>query len=143
MESSHRIPQEAAATRENTMGKALIEVVLPRLAKPLHKHLELFQTGKVDEAQFTSEFEAVLNRHHAWLSKKGIDKARAAVAIHAAVIILSQSGLRSEARELNAPVELLEMRAIREAAQDVAESYGMIYRKALEGISTLVARYGE
>lgn len=125
------------------MAKALIEVVLPRLAKPLYKHLELFQTGKVDEAQFTSEFEAVLNRHHAWLHKKGIDKARAAVAIHAAVIILSQSGLQSEAREANIPVEVLEIRAIREAAQDVVESYGMTYRKALDGISSLVAKYGE
>jgi hypothetical protein len=128
---------------EIPMAKALIEVVLPRLAKPLYKHLERFQTGKVDEAQFTSQFEAVLNRHHAWLSKKGIDKARAAVAIHAAVIILSQSGLRSEAHEAGIPIELLEIRAIREAAQDVVESYGMTYRKALEGISALVAKYGE
>lgn len=125
------------------MGKALIEVVLPRLAKPLHRHLEQFQTGKMDELQFTTRFEAVLNRHHAWLSKKGIDKARAAVAIHAAVIILSQSGLRGEAHDQGKPVEVLEIRAIREAAQDVTDSYGMPFRKALEGIAGLVARYGD
>ena len=31
------------------MSKQLMEVVLPRLARPLYRHLEGFQTGKLNE----------------------------------------------------------------------------------------------
>jgi antitoxin component of RelBE/YafQ-DinJ toxin-antitoxin module len=65
------------------------------------------------------------------------------VAIHAAVIVLSLPGLRSEATEANVPLEVLEFRAIREAAQDVAQNYGMNQTRAINAISRLVARYGE
>lgn len=125
------------------MSKQLMEIVLPRLARPLYQHLEQFQLGRMDELQFTKKFEKELQKQHHWLAQKGIEVAKAAVAIHAAVIVLSLPGLRSEAQESGLPLEVLEFRAVREAAGDVAESYGMDRAKALSSISRLVARYGD
>jgi hypothetical protein len=125
------------------MSKQLIEIVLPRLARPLYQHLEQFQLGRLDELQFTKKFEKELQKQHHWLAQRGIEVAKAAVAIHAAVIVLSLPGLRSEATEANVPLEVLEFRAIREAAQDVAQNYGMNQFRAINAISRLVARYGE
>jgi hypothetical protein len=125
------------------MTKQLMEIVLPRLARPLYEHLGQFQDGQMSEAQFTRMFERVLQRQHAWLSRKGVAAARAAVAIHAAVIVLSQAGLRAEAADDKLPLEVLEIKAIREAADDVASSYGMDANKAADAIARLVARYGE
>ncbi len=123
------------------MGKPLIEVMLPRLARPLYRHLEQFQTGKLDELQFTDRFEKELNRQHAWLSRQGVSAGRGAVAIHAAVLVLSLPGLRAEAIDMKLPLEVLEIRAIREAAQDVAATYGLPARKAADAIAALVAKY--
>ncbi|MBI2807989.1 MAG: hypothetical protein HYX68_23645 [Planctomycetes bacterium] len=125
------------------MSKQLMEIVLPRLARPLYQHLEAFQLGRLDELQFTKKFEKELQRQHCWLAQRGIDVAKAAVAIHAAVIVLSLPGLRSEADESKLPLEVLEFRAIREAANDVAENYGMDRARALQSISRLVARYAD
>lgn len=123
--------------------KPLMDIVLPRLARPLYQHLEKFQLGEMDEAQFTRRFEKVLQRQHEWLSRKGIAAAKAAVAIHAAVIVLSMPGLRAEALDGNCPLEVYEARAVTEAAQDVASSYGMDRLKAMDAIARLVAKYGE
>ena len=125
------------------MSKQLMDVVLPRLARPLYQHLERFQTGELNEAQFTRKFEKVLQRQHDWLARKGIAAAKAAVAIHAAVIVLSMPGLRAEAAECNSPLEVLEARAVREAALDVAGSYGMDRNRAIDAIARLVAKYGD
>ncbi|MBM3995254.1 MAG: hypothetical protein FJ303_14045 [Planctomycetes bacterium] len=125
------------------MSKQLMEIVLPRLARPLYQHLEKFQLGQLNERQFTRRFERELQRQHHWLAKRGIEVTRAAIAIHAAVIVLSVPGLRSEAQELALPLELLEFRAVREAAQDVAHNYGMCPRRAANAIARLVARYAE
>lgn len=125
------------------MSKQLMEIVLPRLARPLYQHLEQFQLGRMDELQFTKRFEKELQKQHHWLAKRGIEVAKAAVAIHAAVIVLSLPGLRSEAQEANLPLEVLEFKAIREAAQDVAQNYGMDQVRATNAIARLVARYGE
>jgi hypothetical protein len=125
------------------MSKQLMEIVLPRLARPLYQHLEQFQLGQLDELQFTKRFEKELQRQHHWLAKRGIEVARAAVAIHAAVIVLSLPGLRSEAKDSGLPLEVLEFKAIREAANDVAQNYGMSQLRAINAISRLVARYCE
>lgn len=125
------------------MSKQLMEIVLPRLARPLYEHLERFQLGQLSEVQFTKKFEKELQRQHHWLAKRGIEVVKAAVAIHAAVIVLSLPGLRSEAKESGLPLEVLEFRAIKEAAQDVAHNYGMCKSRAINAISRLVARYGE
>ena len=125
------------------MSKELMEIVLPRLARPLYFHLAEFQNGRMDEDQFTAKFEKELQRQHHWLAKKGIAVARAAVAIHAAVIVLSLTGLRSESEESGVPFEILEFHAVEEPAIDVAENYGMDRIRATNAISKLVARYGE
>ncbi|MSQ96261.1 MAG: hypothetical protein EXR98_17150 [Gemmataceae bacterium] len=125
------------------MTKQLMEIVLPRLARPLYQHLEQFQLGRLDELQFTKKFEKELQKQHHWLAQRGIDVAKAAVAIHAAVIVLSMPGLRSEAQEANVPLEVLEFKAIREAAADIEQNYGMEKARAIQSISRLVARYGE
>jgi hypothetical protein len=125
------------------MARQLIEIVLPRLARPLHRHLERYQLGEMTEAQFTRKFEQVLQRQHDWLARRGVKEARAAVAIHAAVIILSQPGLRAEAFDNQLPFEVIENRAVDEAAQDVAASYGVNRYRAAEAIARLIARHGE
>ena len=125
------------------MSKQLMEIVLPRLARPLYKHLEGFQTGKLDESQFTARFESLLKRQHQWLSRRGISAARAAIAIHAAVLVLSQPGLRAEAGDANLPLEVIEHRALIEAARDVAQSYNLDERRIAHAISCLVAKYGD
>ena len=121
----------------------LMEIVLPRLARPLYQHLEQFQLGRLNEDEFTRKFERELQKQHHWLAKHGVEAARAAVAIHAAVIVLSLPGLRSEAEECKVPLEILEYKAISEAALDVNQSYGMDRNRALSAISRLVARYVE
>ena len=123
------------------MAKPLIEVMLPRLARPLYRDLEKFQTGELNEQQFTSRFEGELNRQHAWLSRKGVSVGRAAIAIHAAVLVLSLPGLRAEAEEAKVPLELLEIRAVREAAQDVAATYGLPVNRSADAIAALMAKY--
>jgi hypothetical protein len=125
------------------MTKQLMEIVLPRLARPLYQHLEQFQLGQLNESQFTKRFEKELQRQHHWLAKRGIEIAKAAVAIHAAVIVLSLPGLRAEAKDSNLPLEVLEFRAVREAGHDVAQNYGMSRSRAISAIARLVARYGE
>ena len=94
-------------------------------------------------AQFTRKFEQVLQRQHDWLARRGVKEARAAVAIHAAVIILSQPGLRAEAFDNHLPFEVIETRAIGEASQDVAASYGVDRQRAAEAIARLVVKHGE
>jgi hypothetical protein len=125
------------------MARQLMEIVLPRLARPLHRHLERYQLGEMTEAQFTRKFEETLQRQHDWLSRRGVKEARAAIAIHAAVIILSQPGLRAEAFDNQLPFEVIENRAIDEAAQDIAASYGIERMRAAEAIARLIARHGE
>jgi hypothetical protein len=71
------------------MNKALIELVLPRLARRLHHQLERFQAGELDQDGFTRDFEALLQRQYAWLARRGVPQAEAAVAIHSAVLVLS------------------------------------------------------
>lgn len=125
------------------MSKQLMEVVLPRLARPLYRQLKRYRSGQLNDAQFTRGFETLLRRQHAWLAERGVPETRAALAIHGAVLILSGPGLRAEAAEANLPLEVVEFRAIREAAADVAANYRFDVSKAIRIISALVARYGE
>ena len=125
------------------MSKQLMEVVLPRLAKPLYHHLERYRSGELNDRQFTRKFEALLQRQHAWLAERGVSGMRAAVAIHAGVLVLSLPGLRAEATERNLPLEVVELQAVREAAADVARNYGLDQRRVADAIAGLISRYGE
>lgn len=125
------------------MSKQLIELVLPRLARPLHRQLKRYRAGTWDEAQFTTGFEKLLRQQHTWLTEHGVTDAEAALTIHAAVLILSRPGLAAEAEEQSLPLEVVEFRAVKEAAGDVAENYGVPTEQALRVISKLIARYGD
>jgi hypothetical protein len=125
------------------MSKQLMEVVLPRLARPLYRQLKRYRKGQLNDAQFTSGFEALLREQHDWLARHGVSATRAALAIHGAVLILSAPGLRAEAAEAKLPLEVIEHRAICEAAADVSATYGMSERKAVRIISSVVARYAD
>jgi hypothetical protein len=125
------------------MNKQLIELVLPQLAKTLYRELQRYREGKLNEKEFTSCFESLLQRQHAWLIQRGISDVRAALAIHGAVLILSTPGLRAEAAQTQRPLELLEYRAIREAAEDVAKNYGITQQRAARVLSAIVSRYGD
>ncbi|MCS7047418.1 MAG: hypothetical protein NZO58_13760 [Gemmataceae bacterium] len=125
------------------MSKPLMQVVLPRLARPLYRHLERLQNGELDEPAFTAKIEAMLQRQHAWLSRRGIAATRAAIALHAAILVLSMPGLRAEADEQGLPLEVLETRALQEAALDIAQSYGMPIRLAADAVARLVAKHSE
>ncbi|MCI0641872.1 MAG: hypothetical protein L0Y72_11240 [Gemmataceae bacterium] len=125
------------------MSKQLMEVVLPRLARPLYRQLERLQTGKMNELQFSAKLERILQRQHAWLARQGISAARAAIALHAAVLVLSQPGLRSEAADAGVPLEIVERRAIQEAASYVAADYQLPPGRIAQAIGFLVAKYGD
>ncbi|MGE0529501.1 MAG: hypothetical protein AB7P49_20805 [Bdellovibrionales bacterium] len=124
------------------MSKQLMDIVLPRLARPLSKQLERYWSGELNDRQFTRRFEELLRRQHAWLAKHGISDSRAAVTIHAALLVLSKSGLRAEAEEAGVPLEIIEFKAVREAASDVAKNYGVEERKVINFISKILSRYG-
>jgi hypothetical protein len=125
------------------MSKQLMDIVIPRLARPLYQQLERYRTGELNDKQFTDRFEALLRRQHAWLADRGISAARAATAIHAAVLVLSLPGLRAEAEETGLPLEVIENGAVRVAARDVAQNYGVGERRVAGVIARVIARYGE
>ncbi len=124
------------------MAKQIIEMVLPRLAKKLYRELQRYRAGKLDEAEFTRCFESLLQNQHSWLLDHGVSDVKAALAIHAAVLVLSNPGLRAEAAESGQPLEVVEFRAVREAAGDIANNYGIDEAKAFRLISKIVSRYG-
>jgi hypothetical protein len=124
------------------MSKQLMNLVLPRLARPLYRQLQRYRAGELDDRQFTRGFEALLQRQHAWLAQRGVPELRAALAIHGAVLVLSGPGLRAEAEEKGLPLEVVEYKAVCEAATDVSQNYGIDERHAVKVISRIVARYG-
>src|SRR5258708_36045950 len=98
------------------MSRQWMEVVFPRLAKPLYHQLKRYRAGKLDDEQFTHGFESLLRRLHNWLARRGVPETRAALDIHGAVLVLSGPGLRAEALEAKIPLEVMEFRAVQEAA---------------------------
>ncbi len=125
------------------MKRALIELVLPRLARRLHRQLERYQAGELDQDGFTRDFETLLQRQYAWLSQRGVPEAEAAVAIHAAVLILSAPGMRAEAEQEQLPLEVVEFRAVRAAAAEIAANYNTSKSQVLEQITAILVQYGD
>jgi hypothetical protein len=125
------------------MSRQLMEIVLPRLARPLYRHLERYRAGELSDKQFTRKFETLLRRQHAWLAQRGVSAARAALAIHAGVLVLSLPGLRAEAEAAGMPLEVIEQRAVREAAADISQNYGLSERRLADTIAGILARYGD
>lgn len=125
------------------MNKDLMEMVLPRLASRLHKHLQRYYAGELDQAAFAKNLEGVLRRHHRWLSGQGVPEADAAIAIHASLVILSGPGLREEADEEQLPLEVIEFRALRSAAEEISQQYDVSPRRVLRQLCAIVAQYAE
>jgi hypothetical protein len=125
------------------MSKQLMEVVLPRLARRLQGQLQRYRAGQLDDSQFTRSFETLLQRQYAWLAKRGVAEPNAALAIHSAVLVLSRPGLVAEAAEQNIPLEVIETRAVRTAAADISQNYGLSERKAFNIISRIISRYAD
>jgi hypothetical protein len=125
------------------MSKQLMEVVLPRLARRLYGQLRRYRAGELNDSQFTEAFEELLQRQHSWLASKGVPDARAAIAIHGAVLVLSGPGLRAEASQSHLPLEVIEYRAVRAAAADIARNYEEDESKVIHHISAIVARYAD
>jgi hypothetical protein len=123
------------------MSKQLMDLVLPRLAKQLYRELQRYRSGSLDESEFAECFEKLLQGQHSWLMKRGVSDLRAALALHGAVLVLSKPGLKAEATETGLPLEVIEYRAIREAAADVTQNYGLSERRAADQLSRIVARY--
>jgi hypothetical protein len=125
------------------MNKELMDLVLPRLAQRLNRHLRRYRAGELDDAQFTHKFETLLQQQYDWLANKGVAEIDAAVAVHSAVLVLSGPGLKAESVEQGTPLEVIEFRAIQSAAQDVAESYGVSPRLTLKRMCEVMALYIE
>src|SRR2546423_10989048 len=125
------------------MSKDLMDLVLPRMARRLDRQLRRYRAGELNDDQFTHKFECLLQQQYNWLAKKGIPEVDAAVAIHGAVLVLSGPGLRAEAAEQGVPLEVVEYRATRAAAADVAQNYGVSERRATHRIASIVATYAE
>jgi hypothetical protein len=125
------------------MSRDLLELILPRLARRLNRQLRRFQSGQLDESQFSQRFELLLQQQHLWLANQGHSELAAAVAVHAAVLVLSGAGLRAEADDEHLPLEVVEFRAVCAAAADIAEHFGVSKDRAIKRISSLVASYAE
>src|SRR5262245_26165929 len=119
------------------MNQELMEIVLPRLAERLHKHLKRYQSGKLDEDGFPQRFHHMLEQQFTWLSNRGVAPVDAAMAIHAAVLVLSGPGLRTEAEATGLPLEQIEFRALQLAAKDVARKYGLSESRVSERLARI------
>ena len=125
------------------MSKDLMEMVLPRMARRLDRQLRRYQAGELNDDEFTQKFEYLLQQQYHWLARKGVNELESAMMIHAAVLVLSGAGLRAEAAEQGLPLEVIEYRAMRSAAEDIAQNYGVSEARAAQRLSDIVAAYAE
>ncbi len=125
------------------MSKQLIKIVLPQLAQRLHRQVQRYRSGQLDDAQFAKKFESLLQKQYAWLSRNGVPQAQAAVAVHGAVLVLTGPGLRAEAEQQGQPLEVIEYKAVRAAAADIARNHGASEARVYRQLAAIVAQYGE
>ncbi len=125
------------------MSNQLIKIVLPQLAQRLHRQVKRYRAGQLNDAQFARNFENLLQKQYTWLADRGIPRDQAAVAVHGAVLVLTNPGLRAEAQEEGLPLEVVEYRAVRAAASDIAKTHEVSERRVFRQLSTIVAQYGE
>jgi hypothetical protein len=125
------------------MRNQLIKIVLPQLAQRLHRQVQRYRSGQLSDAQFAKKFEDLLQKQYAWLEEHGVPQTEAAVAVHGAVLVLTSPGLRAEADEQGLPLEVVEYRAVRAAAEDIARNHGGSERRLTRQLAAIVAQYGE
>src|SRR5262245_32308061 len=124
------------------MATQLMDIVLPRLAKRLYGKVQRYRAGELNDKQFASHFASLLQKQYVWLARRGVSETDAALAIHAAVLVLTRPGLCAAATEMGMPAELIEAKAIRNAAADMAEHYSVDVNEAFDMLSDIVVRYG-
>jgi hypothetical protein len=125
------------------MSNQLIEIVLPQLAQRLHQQVKRYHSGELDDAAFARRFKKLLQKQYAWLANHGVPRAKAAVAIHGAVLVLTSPGLRAEAEQEALPLEVVEHRAVLAAAADIAKNHGGCEKRVYGQLAAIVATYGE
>lgn len=125
------------------MSKELMDIVLPRLAQRLNRQLRRYRAGELDDAQFSRKFESLLQQQYSWLANQGIPEVEAALAVHGAVLVLSGPGLRAESADRSLPLEVIEYQAVRAAAGDIAEHYGISPQRAVRRLAAIIAYYAE
>lgn len=125
------------------MSKQLIKIVLPQLAQRLHRQVRRYRAGHLTDAQFAQQFEDLVEKQYTWLSDRGVPDVQAAVAVQGAVLVLTGPGLRAEAEEEGVPLEVVESRAIRDAAADIARSHGASEVRVYRQLAAIMAQYGE
>ncbi len=125
------------------MSKELMELVLPRMAKRLDRQLRRYRAGRLNDDEFSRKFETLLQQQFSWLANQGIPELEAAIAVHGSVLVLSGPGLRAEAAEQGVPLEKIEFEAVKAAAADVSQNYGVSERQVIRRISSIVSQYAE
>lgn len=125
------------------MSRELMEKVLPRMARRLDRQLRRYHSGQLSDDQFTHKFESLLKQQYDWLASQGVAEIDAAIAIHGAILVLSSPGLRAEAAAQGVPLEVIEYRATRSAAADIAENYGVSEVRATQALSSVVAAFSD
>jgi len=125
------------------MNRELIQMVLPEMARRLHREVKRYRAGKLSDKQFARKFESLMEGQFEALEEQGVPPAHAAVAVHGAVLVLTGPGLRAEAEELELPLEVVEYRAVRTAAEDIARSHGVSELKAFRQLAAIIAQYGD
>jgi hypothetical protein len=125
------------------MKHQLIRIVLPQLARRLQPQVQAYRDGELSDSQFARKFEGLLQHQYAWLAKRGVPQAKAAVAVHGAVLVLTSPALRAEAEELKLPLEVIEYRALRAAAADIAQNYGVSELRTFRQLAAIVSQYGD
>src|SRR5712692_8732480 len=72
---------EWSQRNEAIMNMQLMDIVLPSLARRLHRQLERYRAGELDDSQFNRRFEAVREKQYSWVAKQGVPESEAAVAV--------------------------------------------------------------
>ena len=114
-----------------------------RIHIPQRRRMVVLAFRSHDPELHDARVEKLLQKQYSWLAERGVSEAKAALAIHGAVLVLSGPGLRAEAEEERLPLEIVEYRAVKAAAEDIAKSYGVDARKAFRRIARILALYGE
>jgi hypothetical protein len=97
----------------------------------------------LDDAQFNRRFEGVLEKQYAWLANQGVPESEAAIAVHAAVLVLSGPGMRAEASELGVPLEVVEYQAAKAVADEISKNYGVSQARVIRHVSAIMAQYSD
>jgi uncharacterized Fe-S cluster protein YjdI len=115
--------------------------LIPRINRALKTHLHQLHTGQITEKQFTTNYNHTLNQHYNRLKNKGIDPYKAAICLHAATCILAAPGLKEIANETNQPYEHIELRTIKEAAQDIAKRHNQPIARTTKHLINLITKH--